>query len=838
MKLQSLNGSWTMEFLGDSPFKGERLKVGVPGSVYSALLDAGKMPDPFWRDNELEALKLMEYDFAFTRSFDIEDHKNKEILLVCEGLDTLCDLELNGKKIGYANNMHRHWEFDITEFVKKTDNELKLTFYSPTKYIEERYNEIKIDATQDAMRGFPHLRKTHCMFGWDWGPRLPDAGIWRDISIGYVGSGRLEDVYVTQEHQNDGSVELGFEIECLGKCETVEISVKSPDGKVLKSKAACVSKTTYNDIDTCCEDANCCSETSCLCMGDPIIVKKPQLWWPNGYGEQPLYTIRVGLMCDGKEVDSWERRIGLRTMTMTQEKDEWGESFAHCVNGVDIFAMGADYIPEDNIFSRITTEQKRGLLEDCVAANFNAIRIWGGGYYPGNDFYDICDELGLIVWQDFMFCCAIYELTPEFEANIRAEMIDNVKRLRHHASLGLWCGNNELEQAHFDGWYKATPKQRADYIKMFEYIIPQIVEEYDPQTFYWPASASSGGNFDDPNDPNRGDVHYWDVWHGFKPFSEYRKFHFRYASEFGFQSFPCLKTVKAFTEPEDRNIFSRIMEMHQRNQGANGKILGYLASMYRYPNDFDHLLYASQLLQADAIRYGVEHWRRNRGRCMGAIYWQLNDIWPVASWASLDYFGRWKALHYYAKRFFAPVMISCNETGEMTERPSCVAQPEPIKKAAKLSVANETMSEVSGTVRWTLRDASAQIHKSGDFKIKVKALSSLWLPEFDFFDCDELSDYFTYELEVDGKIVSSGTVLFCMPKHYNFVDPKLNVKRKGNSITVSAEAYAKSVEIYSDDEDFVLSDNYFDINAGSVTVEIARGDPKHLKVRSVYDLGR
>jgi len=826
MKKQSLSGNWVLEILGDSPFKDEQLQATIPGSVYSTLLNNNKMPDPYWRDNELEALKLMEYDFVFTRTFDIEDIKAKEILLVCEGLDTLCDLELNGKKVGYADNMHRHWEFDITDEVQKTGNELKLTFYSPTKYIAERYRETFTDGTKDAMYGFPQIRKTHCMFGWDWGPRLPDAGIWRDISIGYVNEGRLDSVYVTQDHV-DGSVELGFEIECSGECGAAEITVTAPDGKEYTSTTTSCCKATFDGEATCC------------CIGQPITINDPELWWLNGYGKQPLYTVRVVLKNEkGQELDTWERRIGLRTMTITQEKDEWGESFSHCVNGVNIFAMGADYIPEDNIFSRISTAQKRSLLEDCVAANFNAIRIWGGGYYPSNDFFDICDELGLIVWQDFMFCCAIYELTPEFEENIRAEMADNIKRLRHHASLGLWCGNNELEQAHYDGWYEATPKQRADYIKMFEYIIPQVLEEHDPQTFYWPASASSGGNLDNPNDPDRGDVHYWDVWHGFKPFSEYRKFHFRYASEFGFQSFPCLKTVESFTLPEDRNIFSRVMEMHQRNTGANGKILGYLASMYRYPTEFDHLLYASQLLQADAIRYGVEHWRRNRGRCMGAIYWQLNDIWPVASWASLDYFGRWKALHYYAKRFFAPIMISCNETGEMTERPFCVAEPVPIKKAAQISVANETMQEITGTVKWALRDPSSKIKKSGEEKVSVKPLSSLWLPEFDFSDCLELSDYFSYELEIEGKTVSSGTVLFCMPKHYNFLDPKLTVKREENKITVTAQTYAKSVEIYSDDEDFVLSDNYFDINADSVTVEIVRGDPKNLKIRSVYDIGR
>ncbi|MCL2248282.1 MAG: glycoside hydrolase family 2 protein [Oscillospiraceae bacterium] len=819
MKKQLLNGSWTLEFLGDSPFKGEKLKATIPGSVYSTLLDAEKMPDPYWRDNELEALRLMDYDFVFTRTFDMECESTEEILLICEGLDTLCDIELNKKKIGYADNMHRHWEYDISDEVLEKGNELRLTFRSPTKHIAAKHSEVLTDGSPDAMRGFPQMRKTHCMFGWDWGPRLPDAGIWRDIYIGYADTFRFDNVYVTQGHQDDGTVELGFEpaIYCHGSDNPdiddfdITITVTAPDGTLHEG--------TMSD--------------------GTIHIKNPELWWPNGYGKQPLYKV-LAILTDknGKEYDRWERRIGLRTMTVAREKDEWGESFMHRINGIDIFAMGADYIPEDNIFSRITIEQKRSLLEDCVAANFNAIRIWGGGYYPGNDFYDICDELGLIVWQDFMFCCAVYELTPEFEESIRKEMIDNVKRLRHHASLGLWCGNNELEQAHYDGWYKASPKQRADYIKMFEYIIPQIVSEHDPQTYYWPASASSGGSFDDPNSPDRGDVHYWDVWHGFKPFSEYRKFHFRYVSEFGFQSFPGLKTVKSFTEPEDRNIFSRVMEMHQRNTGANGKILGYLASMYRYPTDFDHLLYASQLLQADAIRYGVEHWRRNRGRCMGAIYWQLNDIWPVASWASIDYFGRWKALHYYAKRFFAPIMLSCEETGEMTERPFCVAQPEPIKKAAKLSVANETMNEIRGKITWALRDSSGKVKIGGDYKVRVKPLSSLWLNELDFSDCDELSDYFSYELEVDGKIVSAGTVLFCMPKHYNFKNPSLTVKKEGNKITVKAENYAKSVEIYSDDEDFILSDNYFDINAGEITVELVRGDPKNLKVRSVYDIGR
>jgi beta-mannosidase len=650
------------------------------------------------------------------------------------------------------------------------------------------------------------------MFGWDWGPRLPDTGIWRDISLLCVDKGRISSVYVTQEHRaaespGGAEVELGFKIDLPEGCTgDIAVTVSSPGGKQYHSD------------------------------GSPIVVDAPELWWPNGFGGQPLYTVRVELSADGEIQDVWERRIGLRTLTVSREKDKWGESFALTVNGVQFFSMGADYVPEDNIFSRITPERTRRLLEDCVTANFNTIRVWGGGYYPDDFFYDICDELGLAVWQDFMFACAVYEPSPGFESTVRAEIADNVKRIRHHASLALWCGNNEMEMFFADGTYQHTPAQRDFYTCMYEGFIPEICTALDPQTFYWPAAPSSGGGFDEPNDETRGDTHYWDVWHGNKPFSEYRKFHFRFASEFGFQSFPGLKTIESFTLPEDRNIFSRVMEMHQRNPGANGKIMTYLSAVYLYPTDFDVLLYATQLMQADAMRYGVEHWRRNRGRCMGAIYWQLNDIWPVASWASIDYFGRWKALHYYAKRFFAPVMISCEETGEMTERPFCVSQPEAIRKAARLSVANETTRPVSGTASWALRDPAGAVLASGSVHVDVPALSSVWLDEMDFSGCDELSNYISYEFETGGKVLSSGTALFCAPKHFAFRDPCLTVSREGDELLVTAAAYAKSVEIYSDDEDFVLSDNFFDVNAGTVRVEIIRGDPKHIKARSVWDI--
>lgn len=328
--------------------------------------------------------------------------------------------------------------------------------------------------------------------------------------------------------------------------------------------------------------------------------------------------------------------------------------------------MGANYIPEDNLLTRNPEERTERLIKDCVEANFNMIRIWGGGHYPDDFFFDLCDQYGLIVWQDFMFACSEYALTQEFKETVVQEVVDNVKRIRHHASLGIWCGNNEVEEAWVYWGPPADPKHKGDYIKLFEFIIPELLKDLDPATFYWSSSPSSGGSFVEPRNHNVGDMHYWEVWHGLKPFTEYREYFFRFCSEFGFQSFPSLKTIETFTLPEERNIFTHVMEKHQKNGAANGKILFYLSENFLYPKDFNSLLYASQILLSEAIKYGVEHWRRNRGRCMGSLYWQLNDCWPVASWSSIDYYGRWKALHYFAKKFYSPVLLSMEETGTQT----------------------------------------------------------------------------------------------------------------------------------------------------------------------------
>lgn len=866
---QLLSQGWTLTIpegnvyhIGPNP-----IPAKVPGSVYSCLLEHELMPDPYWRDNELDALKLMENDFIFTEHFVPEPEvlEGDRVILRFDGIDTIADIALNGTKLGHVENMHRSYEYDVKGLLKAGDNELAVTFYSPTKYIAASHARIGNMESTDAMPGYPQLRKAHCMFGWDWGPRLPDAGLYRPVRLLGVKKARLSnDVRILQEHDIAETGIHGNAVRAVKLTVTAQTDPVAVGGTHLQVTLTKPDGETVNFADAKAEDG-----------AAVLTVENPQLWWPNGYGAQPLYTVTISLLDDetGSELDSVQKRIGLRTVTVDtspfpeEERDSHigpqiredrkeGRHFDFVVNGLRIFAMGGDYIPEDNILSRVNRERTEILLRDAAQAHYNSIRIWGGGYYLDDFFYDLCDEYGLLLWQDFMFACASYELDDTFEETLRAEFVEVVRRLRHHASLGLWCGNNEMEteiledqwNGRFNGIqpgtegiasvHRASNKQFYDYIKLYEYILPSILKEEDPNAFYWPSSPSSGGNYEDAYEENIGDAHYWGVWHGGDQFSDYRKHHFRFLSEFGFQSFPCMATVRSFTEPEDRNVFSEIMEMHQRNTAANGKIMNYLSATYRYPKDFDQLLYCSQMLQLDAIRYGVEYFRRIRGTCMGTVVWQLNDIWPVASWSSIDYYGRWKALHYGEKRFFAPVSITCEEHGRLDQKPFVNSLPIPVEYSAALHVANETGETVKGIVRWQLRRPDSAVIREQEVPVEVEPYSGTWLEKEIFNqDGDEREMHLYYEFVQDGEVISSGSALFVAPKHYHFADPKLSVEVTGDRVIVTSEGYAKGVCVESEDGNLRLSDNFFDMEKGQRVLQIVGEKPEgSLKVRSVYDI--
>lgn len=802
MNTISLNGAWKMRRT-DSDICYD---VTVPSTVCSDLLANGLLEDPYYRDNEAAALQALRYDYEYSRSFCVPADllKCDRVELVFYGLDTIADVFVNETHLFRADNMHRTWRIDAGNVLYEGENTIRILFTSPAEYAESLYRKNPIYKTSDTLHGFEQVRKSHCMYGWDWGPQLPDMGIFRKIELCGASNARISDCYVRQSH-SENAVDLAIEAEAeqLGAhCSvlTAKAVLTAPDGTVVSTA------DTLN-----------AGQRKTLCLH----VDDPELWWPNGYGEHPLYSLCVTLSDDsGHTLDTRTMSIGLRTLTVKTDPDEWGEKFEFCVNGVSVFAMGANYIPEDSILTRITPERSQELLRQCVRANYNTIRVWGGGYFQDDAFYDACDRLGLLVWQDLLFACAVYEVTDDFAKNIVAETQDNIRRLRHHASIALWCGNNELEWG-WSGWdmgFGNDPRRRADYIKQFEWILPQAARAVDPDRFYWVASPSSGGSFDDPNDQNRGDVHYWEVWHRLKPFTEYRKYYFRFCSEFGFQSFPNTKTIRTFALPEDCNIFSDIMECHQKNGSANGRILGYLADNFLYPASFDTLVYASQVLQAEAIRYGVEHWRAHRGRCMGSLYWQVNDCWPVASWSSLDYYNRWKPLHYYAKNFYAPLMLcAADENGIVT-----------------LSVCSEQMNCEPCTVHWELRGENDAVLESGSSNVTAAALS---VTKAACINCtpylankhQRQTTYLAYYMETASGELPVNVLLFAKPKHFCFGDPdiRVSVKDCGDSfaLTLHTDRMAKYVWLDSPDFDFILSDNCLDLLPGkATTVTLQKSD--------------
>jgi beta-mannosidase len=548
-------------------------------------------------------------------------------------------------------------------------------------------------------------------------------------------------------------------------------------------------------------------------IGSNLIKKEfeiinPELWFPHGYGAHPLYTLKTEISTE-KTMSTMSKRIGLRTLEVKREQDQWGESFTIVVNSIPIFAKGVNWIPSDSFTMRVSADKYRYLLTSAVKANMNMIRIWGGGIYETNAFYDLCDELGILVWQDFMFSCALYPGDEPFLKSVQQEATYQVRRLRHHPSLALWCGNNEIEMGWRDWkWHETMPASMwEDYLKVFHVTLPEVCHAEDPARLYWNSSpASDRDAILHPQASTHGDTHYWGVWHGKEPFDLYQKHFPRFISEYGFQSFPAQATVNKFTENEDHDIFSPVMLLHQKSPNGNALIKDYLEKNYVVPRDFNNFMLLTQVLQAEGIKIGAEHFRRIRPRCMGSIYWQLNDCWPVASWSSIDYYGRWKALHYYAKRFYAPILIVPHfENG-----------------IYQFNVISDVGEPIDSILLVNLLDFSGKSHLKFEKEVQIRphesaiyySLAKTDIPE----SIDPRETLLYCSLENDGKIISENAFYFELPKNQKLVPPGIDAdfikEKSGFSIILTTEKLARSVILKAGQIEGQFEDNFFNLLPG------------------------
>jgi len=745
MEVLTLNGNWSYQ-----RSDGNESGTGtVPGDIYHDLLCNDQIPDPFYRDNEESLLWIAESEWSYERNFDVPTEllEHDRVLLRCDGLDTLATLRVNGEVIASTNNMFRFYEFDIKEVLKVGENTIQLTFSSALKYCNEKYREHwgwDHKASKNMSTRAVFVRKEQCNFGWDWGIKTGTCGIWRDMTLVAFNTARIESVHITQDHTSPGQVTLGVATDL--------------DTTVDASLSARVSVAFDGELVAHVEQSFQGSSKSLT-----LLIENPQLWWPNNLGEQPLYHVTVEILgADGVVLDTSVKRIGLRTIRLDRHPDEWGESFQFEVNGHAFFAKGANWIPADAIKPRLTRERYRTLIEDTAAANMNMLRLWGGGIYEDDAFYEACDELGICVWHDFMFGHMGYHPSEdlEYRKNIKAEAIDQVKRLRHHACIALWCGNNEQEQGSvmevatrpmFQNW--------EDYCPVYDVLLRKVVEELHPEIDYWPSSPHTPhGDRSNFNDPTCGDAHLWEVWNKREPFESYRTCEHRFNSEFGFQSLPEPKTVYSFTEPKDRNIASHIMDYHQRSFG-NDRIMEYLLGWFQAPNSFESTLWLSQMVQGLAIKYACEHWRRMMPRGMGTLYWQINDCWPVASWSSIDYYGRWKALHYMAKNFFAPLMVSGVEDVE--------------NSTVEIHVTSDLRDPVAGTLKWVVTDVDGNVLEESEREVTAAPCQNCKVETLELSELTEAHEkrglMVWMELEAPGQPTSRNLAFFASPLKWDEV---------------------------------------------------------------------
>ena len=809
---RELNSGWEFRALGNMDRADIRdwHPAQVPGVVQTDLLHAGLIPDPYFQDNEFRLQWIGNTDWEYRTTFQVDSStvSHEHLDLVFEGLDTFADVYLNDQSVLKANNMFRRWRIPAKNLLKPGANNLRVIFHSPIQqmlpyvkkqpYILPAISTINGDNEEDIPTA-PYTRKAPYQYGWDWGPRFVTEGIWQPVRLETWDALRIENLHIHQQKVGTQAASLSAELE-------IESS-RSSNATVMYTHDNLSGSPTNDGTQTVHLDSGINH------ISYAIRIASPKLWYPVGYGPQDRYHFAAAIRIGRELAAHADLRTGLRSIELRRASDQWGKSFAFVVNGIPVFAKGANVIPFDSFPPRETKAQHRMILESARDAHMNMVREWGGGFYEYDDFYDICDELGILVWQEFSFGGDMVPGDVAFQNNVRAEAIDQMKRLRDHPSVVIWCGNNEVET----GWYHWGDRQEfkeaispatrdqvwKDYIILFADILKSTVDEYDDPVPYWPSSPSA--NWEEiPDNDHNGDMHYWQVWHAQAPAEDYLKQFPRFMTEFGFQSFPEMRTIRSFAKPEDLDIRSIVMQAHQKNKGGNERILTYMLREYREPKDFASFVYLSQVQQAEIIKLGAEHLRRQRPRTMGSLYWQLNDCWPVASWASIDYFGRWKALQYYARRFYDDVIVS------------------PYRHDGKIDVyvVSDKLQPLVATVHVRLLDFSGKSVLEQNQDIKVPGLSSANYLALDekllLSNADPRRSFLVLDLAVDGKQVSRNLVFF---EHMHNLDlpvapaiqSELTSSGNGYALKLQSPVLARNIHVSFGDLDAQLSDDYYDL---------------------------
>ena len=767
----------------------------VPGNNFSDLLQHGLISDPFYGTNEDSVQWIAKENWIYHSKFSVLEKtltKNSHVLCF-HGLDTYAKVFLNDSLILQADNMFRFWEVDVSKILKE-ENTLLVKFDAVSK-IEKEKQTVLGYSLPGGERVF--TRKAGFHYGWDWGAKITPSGIWRKVELKSWNACKIKNIYVEQNTLTDSLANL-----------TVSIEIESSIAKTITVKVH----------DIILEDFKLKRGGNSLSLNIQILF--PELWWPNGYGNQKLYEIPVSIVDKNGIIESQTKKIGLRKVELITEQDSLGESFYFKINNRPIFMKGANYIPQDNLQNRVTKNHYRKLLNDVKTANMNTLRVWGGGIYEEDIFYDLCDSLGILVWQDFMFACAMYPSDSLFLKNVKQEAIDNVKRLHHHPSIALWCGNNENSEGwNRWGWQNEYDEKQKNeisesYKKIFQEILPTIVSE-NSQTTYWESSPKFGRG--DSRHQFEGDAHYWGVWHDAEPFENFKKKVPRFMSEFGFQSFPEISTIATFSGSADWTLTSDVMKSHQKHPRGNSLITEYMAREFNVPKDFKKFIYASQVLQAEGMRIGLEAHRRSQPYCMGTLYWQLNDCWPVASWSSRDYYGNWKALHYTAQDVFAPISISLEKTEN---------------NSFNIWIISDTTNCTDTLIINTYSLEGRSLSSSKRF-VKIKSNSQL-IDSVPFCKDDEFIICKLKKQKVESKVGFTKAI-----KDYDFSNPNIQYQHIGDQLKLSTDTPAFQIYLHGIKGNF--SDNFFTLLPGEEKV-LEIGDlefnPNNLLIWSLYDLNK